>query len=398
MYKLLTDKYIGNLDLYKKDRDDLYHKYFHDVEFIDIDNSKVIVCRTSQQNDMFITNCILYYFDNITSIINSFIGLDYEFVFNKIALTQIGLYYEDKTMIYIIDPNLLSEEQLEFYINTLYISPINRIVHGSDSLDIPYIFTKLFNNDTQKIIKFTDMLIDTRYLCEYYKIYIKENNIKCSLYDGLYYFKTINKDLYDYLNSNMDDIHYNRKDEWNIHKLSDKHIKYTAYDVIFLKDFLQNIISEADKVDKHLTINIIPSLTRLVYYIKWNIIQSYDEIKNINDSMNNNFIYIRKKKLTLNQIFNSYINTCVIGNNIKVADFLNINYFKTIILNIFKAFVYEYIVLNYRVYVSKNILCDNKYNNNLINNINKLNIKKLDNFFNLFSKTIKNELKSFIIK
>lgn len=372
----------------KRDQD--YKSLLENLEIKTVNNSRIIISNNEKTIDVFINNCILYYLDHKYNLLSSFIGLDFEFNNGKIALCQIGLYYDDSYTIYIIDPRLLSDKQLEIFIETILISPINRIVHGADSLDIPYIFNELFHKNNHKIIKFTDKMIDTRYLCEYHKIRSKSSNIKCSIYDALLYFNTIDETLYNQLNRMMDSIHYNRTDEWNIKKLSQNHILYTAYDVIFLKDLLNNIINKANK-----SLEFIPNITRFIYYVKWKIYDSYscptlpctfDDIKIINDNANNNFIIHKKKKITLLTIYNKYIKTIYLEeNDIYIEDILNINYFKSVINNFLKYIIYGILARKYKIYTSIDILSENKfYIDNIITTINKLELKKISILFTNF--------------
>ena len=401
------NKFINDKDFYLDNKNILYDKLLNNIKLISINftkSHKVIVCTDKKKLTIFINNCILFYLDNFYNIFKSFIGLDFEFNNIKIdgksksviALHQIALYYDDSYYIYIIDPSLLSDEYLNIYINTIYLSHIHRIVHGSDSLDIPYIFEYLFHNNSNKIIQFTMEMIDTRYLCEYYKIVIKTTNMKCSIYDGLLYFNTITNDIYNFLNSNMDKIHYNRTDEWNIFKLSDNHIKYTAYDVIYLKDFLNNIIIEANKDIKFSSIHLIPSITRFIYFIKWGIYDKYVEgptynnIKLINDNINNEFIKQKKKNITLLTIYNNYIEKCYLNDlHLSIKDILSINYFKSVITNFTKYLIYGEIKKKYTVYISTDIKSNIILDNNLVlQDIFKLNIKKISQFFNSFNNDI----------
>jgi hypothetical protein len=393
-----------DIDISKNDylskRNLFYEKLFENIDIKILKSStnknllfKIIVCNNTNLVDVFINNCILFYLDNIHDVFKSFIGLDFEFNNGKIALNQIGLYYDKYYMIYIIDPQLLSDRQMNLYIDTILTSPIHKIVHGSDSLDVPYLFEQVFKKDISKITKFTNEMIDTRYLCEYYKIITDSSDRKCSIYDALLYFETINQDLYNYLNKMMDSIHYNRTDEWNIHKLSENHLQYTAYDVIFLKDFLNDIIIRAPK-----SIEIIPSMTRFIYFIKWKIYDiyacptldcTYDDIKRINDNTNNNFIVNKRKKLTLLNIYNKYIKTFYVEEEGDITYLLSINYFKSVITNILKYIFYGALAKNYDIYVAIDIFSENKfYVNNVLASINKLNIKKVLLFFEKFNEKI----------
>lgn len=73
--------------------------------------------------------------------------------------------------IFIFNPNELDGIQTDLIIKYMFISnTISKIVHGSDSLDIPYLFQDFFMNNNLYIYDFTKNVIDTRFLCEYSKI------------------------------------------------------------------------------------------------------------------------------------------------------------------------------------------------------------------------------------
>ena len=71
-----------------------------------------------------------------------------------------------------------------------------KILHGSESLDIPYIFDKVLLNNKHDILLFLRTIIDTRFLCF---------DKKCSLYELLYSTKTINDKQYQ---TNPNDLNY----------------------------------------------------------------------------------------------------------------------------------------------------------------------------------------------
>ena len=126
-----------------------------------------------------------------------------------------------------------------------------KILHGCDSLDLPYMYDILFKGDKDTIFDFTSRIIDTRFLCEYYRASIEDEK-KCSIYDALLYFETINMQKFEYLNNTHDYMGPVQDISWNIHKMSSHHVKYALYDVLFLKHFLSNIYSLANKNTPHI--------------------------------------------------------------------------------------------------------------------------------------------------
>ena len=85
-------------------------------------------------------------------------------------------------------PNQLDPNWYTFFIHKIICSSNNyKIFHGSDSLDIPYLYFDLLNNNTKLIKKFNKKFIDTKYLCEF--DYFRQNlNLgKCKIYSILNY-------------------------------------------------------------------------------------------------------------------------------------------------------------------------------------------------------------------
>jgi hypothetical protein len=134
-----------------------------------------------------------------------FIGIDYEF--NKvskdnkdIALMQLNLENDNNTSyIFILYPPELSKENFDILISLMTNKYIYKILHGSESLDIPYIYNQLLKTK-DKIEKFCINFYDTKFLCEYQQI---ENNYngKCSIYDLLLGQNIITQNKVDYLNN-----------------------------------------------------------------------------------------------------------------------------------------------------------------------------------------------------
>ena len=82
---------------------------------------------------------------------------------------------------------------------------ILKILHGSEALDIPYMFNDLIQS-TKYIIRFTNSFIDTRYICEYYNL---ENNLKdrkCKIYDFLLDHQIIDSKKVEELEKNSNDM------------------------------------------------------------------------------------------------------------------------------------------------------------------------------------------------
>ena len=118
-----------------------------------------------------------------------FLGIDFEF--NKVskenrevALMQINLENNtDEGWIVLLYPPELKKEELDILIQLITQPLIIKILHGSESLDIPYLFNQLLITK-KNIDNFCQNFYDTKYLCDYQNI--EENNKrKCSIYDML---------------------------------------------------------------------------------------------------------------------------------------------------------------------------------------------------------------------
>ncbi len=110
-------------------------------------------------------------------------------------------------------------------------SSIYKILHGPESLDLPYIFTQMLQNRKQHIIKFVRKMYDTRFLCEYFKYSVEADN-KCSIYVALRYFGVISDEKLKYLNDTNDSMGPIQNVNWNINTLNSYSTRYALYDVL----------------------------------------------------------------------------------------------------------------------------------------------------------------------
>jgi hypothetical protein len=122
------------------------------------------------------------------------VGIDYEFNNRLIALMQINFEtfatseYETNSYIWLVNPGEFDEEQNKILIKYLMTNQdIYKILHGPDSLDIPYMYDIMFKGNKDVILEFTKKIFDTRFLCEYVRLSLGLDR-KCSIYDALLYF------------------------------------------------------------------------------------------------------------------------------------------------------------------------------------------------------------------
>jgi ribonuclease D len=158
------------------------------------------------------------------------ICLDYEFNNNKIGLVQVMISNKNiSNNIYLFNPLDFNQVELELIKEAIYLSPYPKILHGSEGLDIPYIYNNVLNNNSSEIKQFTRHLTDTRFKCELL------NHKRCSLYDILYETKSINDKQNKILLDNYKKNGKIYKINWNTRNMTLEQYMYAAFDVIFLR-------------------------------------------------------------------------------------------------------------------------------------------------------------------
>ena len=98
----------------------------------------------------------------------------------RIAIFQINIETKDKINIFLFYPPDLNANQKNDLIKFL-TNDSKKIIHGGESLDIPYLFTDLLVEYEDKN-KFCKNLIDTKYLCEYKHLIEEKPEDKCKIY------------------------------------------------------------------------------------------------------------------------------------------------------------------------------------------------------------------------
>ena len=116
-----------------------------------------------------------------------YLGIDFEF--NKIgkgdrdvALMQINLESDDSNdgYIIVIYPPELPPNDLDILIKLITEPVIIKILHGAESLDVPYMFNQLVNNN-KLIDGLCTNFYDTKFLCDYSHISNQKQG-RCSIY------------------------------------------------------------------------------------------------------------------------------------------------------------------------------------------------------------------------
>jgi hypothetical protein len=285
------------------------------------------------------------------------IGLDFEFnrINNKreIALCQIIFLKNKKSDIFLFYPPNIKKNVFE----DLLISNCIKIIHGGESLDLPYLFDNIINKNSRD--KFCNNLIDTRYLCEYYNA---SNNLdnKCKIYELLLNMKVINRKKYNKLMENdklMGNIWEINIDITNPEFTTNKElIKYSIYDVLYLPKLYT-------KFPKNEIYNeIIPEIGCIVFILRYDNqldslftdISKYNTQKYI-DNYNFNDVYITVNEWILIDSF--------------IYNLYQINYFKKFIDLLIKYILYNYLDPSIKL-INFNLILKNRINK-LISLINK---------------------------
>lgn len=282
---------------------------------------------------LFLSYCVLYSLDK--TINNPVVGIDFEFTNNYIQLIQICFFPKsDQRFVFVVNPLIMHNIHKDIMIKSLFISSIKKIVHGADSLDIPYIFNDLFIENTDYLLKFTMSSIDTRFLCEYHKISSKYIDNKCSLYNALVFYNVITKNKMNQLEQLTSDIPI-YKMSWRLDKISSNSLKYAVYDVVYLEAFYQNIYASSDG-DK---LELVNQINNFIIYNKYDISQLTNITYDFIHSKRNYKIKNGDQIVPILTIYVSVIDA--LNLSIDIKHLLQINNFKKTLSIIFKGIVYS---------------------------------------------------------
>ena len=334
-YKIL----YGKNEFYK----DVNNKQYYIYVINNIDNEKIM-------NSIF-SNFITNQNNNLSE--KHYIGIDCEF--NKVSkgdriigLMQINIENNSNDgYIFLLHPPSLSDDSklLELFTNPKMI----KILHGSESLDIPYLFNQMLITENN-INNFCKNFYDTKIICEYNNNKNKNKNIdinKCSIYDLLIDNKIITNEQLerlDKIEESMGPIYLIHID---VNNLSDDLTNYALYDVIYLPELIK-IYLEKDKKYKLITSEVFT----IINLYKRNINTRLHDIEILINSMNTYYIYDNTKLYNFHNIWNLYYD--VIFNKIKITYLTNINYFKIFFKIISKYLLYSTILKYYKTFSAKN--------------------------------------------
>lgn len=281
-----------------------------------------------------------------------YLGIDFEF--NKVgkgerdvALMQINLESDNTNEGYIIVlyPPELPETDLEILIELVTEPVIIKILHGAESLDIPYMFNQLLKN--KKLIDgFCTNFYDTKFLCDYSHISEKRQG-RCSIYYLLTENNVITQKKFDEL-ENIENItgpiyliHI------DIHKMSHDVFRYSLYDVLFLPELIKKYVVKGVVYDK-----IIPQITCAINKYKRNIETDFIGLEKIINTLNVHFINQDNKTILLNEIWECYYYH-VSDKNGFFQDLKEIPNFKHFFEILTKMIIYSHVTRLFQVHKTK---------------------------------------------
>lgn len=317
----------------------------NDLEINDEHNKKTYKIFVAKNNEKIIL--MIKYFNYFIELKSKkYIGIDLEF--NKVskydrdvALIQINLEIENNNngTIFVLDPRILNNEQKNILIKLLTTPEITKIIHGGESLDIPYLYNQLFDNEIELINNFSQNLYDTKYLCEYNHI-LNNKKGKCSIYDLYKEYNVVTTEKYNYL-SNIENItgpiylvHI------EINKMSSKVLEYAVYDVLYL-------VSLYKKIQNH---EIISELARLIFYFKRIEDDNYEKISKIVKKYNNYFVIVNEENVKLIDFYYFIIYTV---DDKFLLNSLSITYFKSFLETMYKYIIFCAVSNKYTIYKDK---------------------------------------------
>jgi len=367
----------------------------------------------NEQNIYFHAFILLYALESLFNR-HFYVGVDFEYTNKKIQLAQLNFEHDValQSIIMMVSPNELEAVMFKNFINLIICnSSIKKILHGSDSLDIPYLYNHMLENDPSKIIRFTKTLIDTRFLCEYYKLNKEESSDnRCSIYDedpdrsAIYYFNVVSKEQQYKLTELLQSMPAPHDIVWNIHKMPRSQSKYAAYDVFYLKILYYKMINVAAKdfntiPAKKATItlykHVLTELTQFVYLENNSITYLRTKCKEEVDVVNNYFVRRPNGILKMIDIFAQVSTNLTTTDPLTEIDkLIKVNHFKTSIMILIKRMTYGFISQKCRVQKDKSTIWTDKLDNQFIFDFfDKLKFRYLYKMFKELEKTLETRIK-----
>jgi hypothetical protein len=371
-------------DLKLKGSDEFYPK---------LNNKNYLILKVdNEKKQTFMSDIFIKFIENQNKNIiqKHMVGIDFEF--NKVrkgdrdvALMQINIENNlDTAYIFILYPPELTKPNYNILIKLITHKQIYKILHGAESLDIPYVFNQLLIKK-ELIDGFCSNFYDTKFLCDYYHIE-KNTEGKCSIYNLLLEQKIISGKQFDELEKIEDKTGPIYLINIDIHNLEFHMFRYSLYDVIFLPELLKKFIN----MNWEYT-NLIPEATSIINKYKRDPNNIFYQLEKIINSMNLYFIYEGKTIISLNNIWEIYN---VIIEEKYLSKIQLIPYFKKFTIMLMKFIIYQNLLKYFKVWINKKQTVTNINWKQWWKEINQYhNLKKiLDNYNNLIIIDIENRI------
>lgn len=317
-----------------------------------INNKTYLVLKVdNEKKQNFMGDIFNKFIHNQNRNINQYHMLGIDFEFNKVrkaerdvALMQINIENDsDIAYIFILYPPELTLRNHDILIKLITHKQIYKILHGAESLDIPYVFDQLLIKK-ELIDYFCSNFYDTRFLCDYYHI---EKNIqgRCSIYYLLLEQQIITKEKFEELEKIEEKTGPIYLITIDIHKLGFHVLRYSLYDVIYLPELLRKFLNMSWSYT-----NLVPEITCMINKYKRDPINKFNELEKLVNSMNPYFIYEGDTHVSLNEIWEIYN---VIIEEKYLVKVQQISYFKKFIEIIMKFIIYQNLSKYFKVWINK---------------------------------------------
>jgi hypothetical protein len=356
-----------DLELHGKEEFVSNNKYYYVLKIDTIEKEK------------FMINIFNEFIINQNNNINEkhYIGIDFEFNqvskgLRDVALMQINLENDmNKGYIFVLNPTKL--KSLEILLKLITHKRMIKILHGAESLDIPYLFNQLLITK-DNIDNFCSNFYDTKFLCDYNNL-IKYNDIqKCGIYHLLVNNNIISKKQYEKLEKIEEKTGPIYMIHIDIYKLSIGVLQYSLYDVLYLPELIKKFL----KLDIAYT-KIIPQVSCIVNKYKRNIENEFNVLSNIINSFNICYVIENNMKILLKDIWEMYYYSFSDKDNY-FSKMKEIHYFKFFFEIISKFIIYCNIIRYFKVYRSNNNIIIIKNNNIYSKNI--ILLENIESYFN----------------
>jgi len=346
--------------------------------FPKLNNKKYKLKIGNNKNELIeVFNIIDKYLNKSKKYKDNLVGIDFEFnnINNKRQIAMCQLNLEDKSNvgnILFFDPKDLDKKQMVIFKKLLTTDKITRILHGAESLDIPYLFDNILKSDEEQH-KFGKYLIDTKYFCEYYHL---ENNItdrRCKINYLIKQMDVMTKKQFEHLEEMEKKMGPIYKVIVDIRKLTDLIVLYTLTDVLYLPTLIKKF------PDNKIYRNIIPEINHFNIILK----RKTNNFENLFQKISKyNINYLKYEDTTITLVEMYYNTLYLIEDDFNSFQHLiEINYFKKMFEVVIKFYLYNELVNNYEVWKDNNTMIENQINLNELSNI----IKKYDTLYAYFS-------------